>query len=314
MDAGMILLKKSAALMLLCAGAAQTQAGTPETAARYGLELKRDIVYKTVGGANLRLDFFPPLQRTGKPAPLMIYIHGGGWRNGDRYAIFRKDHVGLLKQMSQAGIACATIEYRLTGGGTTVLEAAIDCKDAARFLVKESARFNIDPQRIGTWGGSAGGHLCLETALAPNNQLLGDEALRVADPAFRCAIAFYPMTSFLLPEVTNKVDRLITLLGGPLEEKRKLAELLSPMSHLDSNSPPILLIHGDQDAIISHRGSLLMEKEGDARGSKVTVLIVKGAGHGLQGLDLDPSLDEVTRQAMAFVRQALIENKPLPTP
>jgi acetyl esterase/lipase len=298
---------------LLGAGTILAQAGTPEAAKRHGLILERDIVYKTVGGTNLLLDFLPPQHPGGKPSPLMIYIHGGGWANGDRYAIFRQDHVELLKQMNQAGIACATIEYRLTRSGTTVFEAAVDCKDAARFFVKEAARFNIDPQRIGTWGGSAGGHLSLETALAPNRKLAGDEALRAFDPTFRCAVAYYPLTSFLTPDLSGgnfkRAERLVPILGGPLEEKRELAELLSPVSHLTAHSPPVLLIHGDQDQILSHEGCLYMQKRAQGCGASVEVLIVKGAAHGLRGENITPPLAEVTRQAMTFVRKALLETK-----
>ena len=149
-----------------------------------------DIVYKTVGDQKLQLDLLTPKGLKSEAAPLLVYIHGGGWGGGDRYRCSRPDISGVFKRCAAAGILCATIEYRLNSPKATAFDSATDCKDALRFLVKNAKQYRIDPERIGTIGGSAGGHLSLVTALGDPKDFPGDPALAGFDPkSLRCEVA-----------------------------------------------------------------------------------------------------------------------------
>ena len=112
--------------------------------------IHRDLVYKTVNGAVLTLDLYCPEKFSGA-VPVIIYIHGGGWRSG------RKERCPAVA-LVQDGYAVASIDYRLTS--TAPFPAQIeDCKAAVRWLRANAAKYNLDADRIGVWGMSAGGHL-----------------------------------------------------------------------------------------------------------------------------------------------------------
>ena len=77
----------------------------------------------------------------------MVYIHGGGWGNGDRYRVTRRDVISVVRELNQRGVACASIEYRLANGGKdTVMDSVADCLDALSFLVKHAADDGLDPR------------------------------------------------------------------------------------------------------------------------------------------------------------------------
>ena len=99
----------------------------------------------------------------------IIHMHTGVYKR-------RPDVGGVFKRCAAAGILCATIEYRLNSPKATAFDSATDCKDALRFLVKNAKQYRIDPERIGTIGGSAGGHLSLVTALGVDLDLELDDA------------------------------------------------------------------------------------------------------------------------------------------
>ena len=139
---------------------------------------EKDIVYKTVDQKELDLVYFEPKNlKTGDKAPWMLFVHGGGWRGGNKYNILRSAFAGTLKQLTENGVACFTITYRLTRNHITAFDSVVDCKDAARFLLKNAETYNLDSERYGVWGGSAGGHLSLMTALGKDENFLGEPTL-----------------------------------------------------------------------------------------------------------------------------------------
>lgn len=276
-----------------------------------GLEVSPGIVYKEVNGEKLLMDFYHPRGENPGRAPVMMYIHGGGWGKGDRFKLFGDCFVNVLKGMTDSSIACAAIEYRLAKrGAVTTYDSLVDCFDAARYLMKEAERYRIDPDRMGTWGGSAGGHLSLVTALAPEEKFRGLPDLAESHPEFVCCLSYFPLASFVHQEIFGASNfrrpaRLVPILGGFVEEKRELADLMSPVLHLSKDSPPVLVIHGDADTVLPKESALLLEKTGKETGAPLEALIVKGAEHGLRGENIDPPLEEVDRRAMEFLKSSL---------
>jgi len=276
------------------------------------LEYEKDIVYKTIGEKTLDLDYFKPKNlKAGDKAPWMLFVHGGGWRGGNKYNILRSAFSGTLKQLTENGIACFTIKYRLTRNHTTAFDSVVDCKDAARFLLKNAATYNLDSERYGVWGGSAGGHLSLMTALGKDKNFLGDPTLADVTLDFKCVASYYPLTSLVNPEVLkgSKFEdptALLHVLDGPFAEKPELASLLSPVKYLTETSPPILLLHGEKDPVLSIKNSLHMMDIAKEKGADVKLLTVKNAGHSFQGKNISPTMEEINETSAEFMMSHLI--------
>jgi len=275
---------------------------------------KKDIIYKIVDGDTLDMILFFPKEKISSKMPVMLYTHGGGWGGGSKYNIFRPAFFGTLKKMLENGIACATIEYRLTRiGKSNVYDCVTDCKDAARFLMKNADKYSLDVNRMGVWGGSAGGHLSLMTALADNNSFLGDDALHKYNPQFLCVVSYFPLTSFVNTENLKgsnfeKPNRFIPILGGTLSEKYNLAKKLSPVEWIQKNSPSVFLLHGEQDKVLPIMQSIYLEKVGNSVGADIKLLKVKNAGHSFRGENISPSIEEINKIAANYIIKKLLTN------
>lgn len=274
---------------------------------------KDSIIYKTVNGQALVFILFMPKVKKYTKMPVMLYTHGGGWGKGDRYNILQRDFIETLKILNENGIACASIEYRLTRVGiSTAYDCVVDCKDAGRYLVKNAKQYGFDPEKIGIWGGSAGGHLSLMTALGNAKDFRGDTGLNSFDPVYKCVSSYFPLTTFLNPEVLEgsnfaNPNRFIPMLGGLLEVKRDVAKLLSPAEYVTKNTLPILLLHGDDDKILNIKNSLYMLEVAKEKGAPVEMLTVKGGGHSFRGDNIEPSMLEINKISAAFIMKHLLK-------
>jgi len=272
---------------------------------------QKDIVYKIVDGDTLDMIIFFPKDKKEPKIPVMLYTHGGGWGGGNMLNIMGAPFLGTLKTLLNNGIACATIEYRLTRVGiSTAVDCVSDCKDAARFLMKNAGKYGFDVDRMGVWGGSAGGHLSLMTALADNNEFKGDESLRNYSPNFLCVVSYYPLTSFVNPENLigsnfEKPERFIPILGGLLADKQDLARKLSPVEWINKNSTPVFLLHGEEDKVLPIQQSTYLMEVGKARGADIQLLRIKNAAHSFNGENISPSMDEINKIAAEFIIEKL---------
>lgn len=296
---------------LLCSAIISFAQSAKEIERLKELNHQQNIVYKIIDGDTLDLILFLPEVKAVGKMPVMVFIHGGGWGGGNKYKIAGAPFFGTLQILLNNGIACATIEYRLTRAGkSTAFDCVADCKDAVRFLIKNADEFSLDANRVGVWGDSAGGHLCLMTALADDKIFKGDFSLNKYNTRFLCVASYFPLTSFVNPEYlkgSNFEDpkRFIPLLGGPLAEKQELARLLSPVEWIGKNSPPVLLLHGEADKVLPIRQSTYLEEVGKARGAEVQLLKVKNAGHSFNGENISPPMDEINKLAAEYMIEKL---------
>lgn len=299
---------------------------TPLSAQPADLKIVKDIVYKagqTKGGQVMDLWLFEPLVKKYERAPLVVYIHGGGFVGGEKERVLKTDIIGVIRSLNLAGIACASIEYRLMEvGGPSVFDAAADCKDAVSYLVKEADRFRIDPQRVAVFGSSAGGLLSLVTGLSSRDGYPTDPALNGYVAKIRAIVAFYGASTSLFDEELNAArDALKTtkngldedrarkdlmFLGGPLEEKREVALKLSPSELLRPDSPPIFLAHGDSDRTAPLLGSVKLAAAARAKGIPTELLVVKNADHMFKGDPIEPSIEEIDRRTVEFLLKYLL--------
>lgn len=272
---------------------------------------KETVVYKLIDGKELEMTiFYPDADKIQQKNPWMLHVHGGGWAGGSQYNIFRKAFLGTLKSLVEKGVVCATIEYRLAKGKSNAYDAVVDAKDAARFLLKNAEKYKLDKEKYGIWGGSAGGHLSLVTALGKDTDFKGDPELSDYAPNFKCVASYFPFTSCINPDlrpgsIFEDGKLFVRLLGAPLEEKQELAKLLSPTELLEQNSPPILLLHGDKDTVLPIINSTYMMEIAKEKNANVELLTIENAGHSFSGKDISPSMEALNDYAANFITSHL---------
>lgn len=239
-----------------------------------GVEARRDLVYREVGGRRARLDLYRP--RGAPPTrgwPLVVAIHGGGWTGGS------KDDFGpTMVRLARSGVAVAAVDYRLARSGRPSWpENFDDVREAVRWLRRHADRLDLDPGRFAALGASAGGHLAALVGTWPEGSgPPGDASARVA-----AVIDFYgPADLADLAGSPGAESAAARMLGGPAVGSRGLYERASPIRHVDANDPPFLLIHGDRDRTVPPEQSRRMAEALNSSGVRHRLIEVEGVGHG----------------------------------
>jgi len=251
----------------------------------------RNLFYVTKGHPRQTLDLYLP--QTGQNWPLLIWVHGGAFRTGS------KKHQ-VPRSYFAEGYAVASINYRLSQHALFPAQIQ-DCKAAVRWLRANAERFGFDPDRIGVWGASAGGHLVamLGTTGETESFEIG-ENLHVSSRVSAVADYFGPtdfcqMDAHSLPEGMghDTADSPESeLVGGPIQENKDRVAQANPITYITPNAPPFLIVHGDQDPLVPHHQSRLLEEALKRAGVPVQFYTVKGGGHG--GFT-DPMVPELTK-------------------
>lgn len=242
------------------------------------IEIVRDVVYATIDGEHgqreLLLDAAFPRQAGDKPLPAIIYIHGGGWSGGSRDA-----GLPFTIAFANGGYVAVTISYRLSGEAT--YPAAVhDCKAAVRFLRAHADELGIDPDRIGVWGHSAGGHLSALIGLTGDDKALeGNVGETGVSSRVACFVSVSGPSDLSGFEYNNIVA---SFLGGDEKERATRATEASPVSHIDANDPPALIVHGTADDLVNIRQGQLLHDKLTAAGVKNEFVKVEGAGHAIR--------------------------------
>ena len=286
---------------------------------RLGLKGELDIEYrKNTSQQRNKLDFIHPKNQVYDQAPLFIYIHGGGNTGGTKNALYNRSSL-ILKELTDAGIAVATIDYRVFGQGEELGFHHLfqDCKDALRFLAKNADRFGIDPNKFVTWGTSAGGSKALITALTESDFLPGEVSGPGTEHTVVGAISFFGATTYVVPDLWQKrLERFPSRTQAKAEMMLKPSDGMSPEEikklvsadqHLKSDSPPILLVHGDTDPTVPIELSKHLQKVAKDRNLDVKLVEVKNAGHGFSKVKGNPAQPSMTwnETQQLVVRQVL---------
>lgn len=289
-------------LCLLLAGAAQEKEGGR---ALDGVDVERDIEYGKGSDVSLKLDLFRPKEQSKEPLPAVIWIHGGGWRAGDK----RNEENAIL--LAKAGYVAASINYRLSD--VAPFPAAVeDCKCAVRWLRANAKKYGVDPEKIGVWGGSAGGHLALMVAVADDSAgLEGKGGNEKVSSRVAAACSWFGPAEFTVEWKNANVESASVLrlfLGGTRDEKPEAYKLASPVTHVSKDDPPILMIHGDKDKVVPFSQSEIMLAKLKEAGVEATLVTVKNGGHGFRPTGdgkIEPSLDEIRRTTVEFFDKRL---------
>ena len=271
-----------------------------------GLTVHRDLVYAKLGERDLPLDLYVPKSET--PLPVVIWIHGGGWRSGS------KGNAGPARSLVGKGYAVVDVEYRLSG--EAIFPAQIqDCKAAVRWVRAKATEYNLDGDHIGVWGSSAGGHLVALLGTSADVDEFETEANAKYSSRVQAVCDWFGPTDLRLMNQQaipgSKLDHDAPdspesqLVGGPIQQQpyASLAEKANPIKYVSKDDPPFLIVHGDDDKLVSYRQSELLQQALAAAGVPSKLQIEAGADHGFAGGKR--SKQELAEQAAEFFDQYL---------
>ncbi len=303
-------MKKLLLLIVSVAISATTFANTKQYKADLEEFRQETVTYKTVDGIKLDiLIFYPEESKMAESNnPWVMYVHGGGWAGGDKLNIARPATKGALRNMLDEGYICAAIDYRLAKAPTTSFESLIDIKDATRYLINNAKEYKLSKKNYGIWGGSAGGHLSLVAALAPDNSFPAELDLPKTKVSYKYIISLFPFTSCTNPEIfPNSIfaDRklFVRLLGCELNAASpELVTIMSPSDLINKKSCPILLVHGSNDTVLPLINSEYLYEVGKECGADIELFVIEGAGHSFTGDNISPSLEVMSQRCFDFIK------------
>jgi acetyl esterase/lipase len=215
-----------------------------------GVKAERDLEYVKGGHERNRLDLYLPEKAEG-PLPLVVWIHGGGWTQGNKAPC-------PLVWLVPKGYAVASINYRFLSHGSPPAQIE-DSKAAIRWLRAHAKKYGIDPDRVGVAGASAGGYLAALLGTAGDAKELegkgGNE------------------------EQSSKVQAVIDIFG-PTRIRNGDAKRDNVLEYVTKDDPPFLILHGDADKTVPLAASERLTEALKKAGVEVTLVVMKGAGHG----------------------------------
>ncbi len=240
--------------------------------------IERDVVYGDAGGRPLKLDLVLPKEKSDKPRPLIVFIHGGGWRSGDKAGGVGR----VIPFVATGNYVGASVGYRLSG--EAIWPAQIhDCKAAIRWLKANADKYQIDPERIGVWGSSAGGHLVNMLGTSGDvKELEGDCGSPGQSSRVCCVVPFCGPANFLAPkrfEGGRSPSAVDLLLGGKIEEKQDVAKQASPITHVSKDDPPFLVVHGTADNTVPFEQAEMFYAALQKAEVDVTLVKILGGSH-----------------------------------
>ncbi len=253
---------------------------------RGDVNLQANICYGKGGRRNLTFDMVRPLSSPSTSMPVLVYIHGGGWRSGNS-----QQGLAALTPFVKQGYCGVSLNYR--HAPEAIFPAQIeDCKAAIRFLRSHASEYGIDPNRIGVWGASAGGHLAALLGTSGGIAALeGNSGAANVSSRVQAICDWYGPSDFLADSPFNRSTRgyetmpVNDLLGGEPRRLRDKAKLASPVTHVSADDPPFLILHGTSDPVVPFSQSESLASALRKAGVQVQLYPIPGGGHGGAAFD-----------------------------
>jgi acetyl esterase/lipase len=276
-------------------GFAQAAAPPGLVAVPEGAVVHRDLEYVPGGHERQKLDLYLPAQ--GTSLPVIINIHGGAFRAGSKEQGVPMEYVGM-------GYAVASINYRLSQHAQFPAQIE-DCKAAVRWLRAHAREYRLDPLRFATWGASAGGHLAAMVGTTGDRREFDVGAHLDQSSAAQAVVDYFGPTDFLQMDAHRLPNGMVhdaadspesLLIGGAIQDHPAQVAKANPITFVNPGDPPFLICHGDQDPLVPHHQSELLEAALKAAGVPVTFYTVRGGGHGRFD---DLKVAELTREFLA---------------
>lgn len=269
----------------------------PPTPLNTGIAM-RDVVYCTNDGIPLKMDILFPFNGYG-PWPAVLYIHGGGWIGGSKLDQFGDVDVPALRAGGYIAIA---VSYRLAP--QYPFPAMIkDVKCAVRYLRAHAAEYNLDPDRIGVRGASAGGHLAALLATADESALWDVGEYADYSSRVQAAVNMFGPADLADASFAATLGRLGPLLFGTSDLTDALLRSASPLTYVSADDAPMLLIHGDRDTLVPLKQSSLLYAALTAAGVPAELIVVQGGEHVFEPVNGDftiPTRAQITGLMLDF--------------
>jgi acetyl esterase/lipase len=270
------------------------------------------LMYCSPGGMPRGMDVTEPAASAARPAPATLYVHGGGWILGDRQvsgpganlagqdgALF----VPLRDELTRRGFVVVSIDYGLIPLHPWPAQIE-DAKCAVRFMRAEAHRLGIDPNRIGAWGSSGGGHLV--AMLGAAGPSAGFDVGQYLDQSSRvqAVVDMFGPTDLNAMGDSNWFGRLVMQIAfGSASTAEKAAA--SPVTYVGPGDPPFLILHGTDDVLVRPHHSQDLARRLEAAGVPATLVMVQHTGHSMATPGQQPTSEEVVTLVEDFFSRTL---------
>jgi len=266
------------------------------------VRVEKDVNYLG-GGRKEKMDLYLPPESAGDgPFPAVLIVHGGGWHGGSKSA-GREQNIGTT--LAKAGFVCASIDYQLadkkeafTDNLRQVWPGNVqDCMTAVRYLRERAEDYGIDGERIGAIGGSAGGHLVAMLGVLDENDGVDPEG-RYAEHSARvqAVVPMYGAHDLKALAVKRGIWESFS------EDDKELCRVGSPVTYLDADDPPLLILHGTNDTLVPLEQSELLQAAATETGIESSLNVIEGAKHSFH---LQPEQEDLREQVIGFFEKHL---------
>ncbi len=266
-----------------------------------------DLAYVPEGHERQRLDLHLPAK--GAQWPLVVWVHGGAWRVGD------KKSVSIPSRLLDRGFAIASLNYRLSQHATFPAQLQ-DVKTAIRWLRANASKYGYQAHRIGVWGPSAGGHLVALLGVTGTTRAFDSGGHLDQSSSVQAVVDYFGPTDFLKMDEqggsrhSSPESPESQLVGGAIGERRDLVAQANPLTYIKGSSaahvPPFLIVHGDADKTVPPGQSVLLHQALQAAKAESEFIILPGSGHGGPAFEDAGIIDKV---AAFFGRHLGASNK-----
>lgn len=274
------------------------------------------VEYCRPDGVSLAMDLYTPPATANRPAPVALYVHGGGLVLGDRettgLGANLADQAGALftplqRQLNAHGFLVASIDYRPPPESAWPAQIQ-DAKCAVRFLRANAVGLNIDPTRIGVWGSSAGGLLVSLLGVTGTDSTFDTGQYAGQSSAVGAVVDMFGPADLTDLHGSDLLIRAMLAIGLGTDRQTRLSA--SPVTHIHPGAPPFLILQGTRDTDMLIRQSQTLTDRLHAAHDPATLITVQGAGHSLVTPGQSPTPEQLTKTVIDFLASTLSGGHP----
>jgi len=270
---------------------------TARTATASTGKVEKDVTYCTGGTSALKMDIYYPTAAAGK-TPAVLYVHGGGWTGGTKSSGAGSDSI---PELVSRGYLVAAVDYRLAPKNKWPAQIE-DVKCAVRYLRANAARYNIDPDRIGAMGGSAGGHLVSMLGVTDGREGLEGTGGNAGVSSRVQAVVDMFGPADLTVEFNGAGQQIMTNVFGVSSHTSEVLKNASPVTWASADDPAFLILQGENDTLVPPSQSQELYDTLKRAGVDAKLVMVTNAGHGFapEGGQISPSRTQITKMIGDF--------------
>jgi acetyl esterase/lipase len=207
------------------------------------ITIQENIPYESVNGTDVRLDVFEPAHTgSGATFPAVVLIHGGGWTSFDKSTMRR-----MGEFLARSGFAAFSVDYRLFQGSENRWPAQLDdVQRAVRWIRANASKYSVNPERIGSFGHSAGAQLAALLGMEDTRDN-SDASLAPYSSRVEAVVDVSGPTDFTTDRHADSDNFMASFLGVPYSQDPAVWRNASPAFHVSKSDAPFLIMHGTQD-------------------------------------------------------------------